>query len=119
MNRTDIDELKRLNPIDQTIQTYGIGLRPVGSRLIGCCPLHNDRHPSLWVYPSTDSWFCWVCSVGGDVYTWIQAVEHVEFREARDRLAARTGCRTLPPRLTHAQPVGGMPSRCRLGPACG
>ncbi len=45
------------------------GLRKVGERWVGCCPLpdHNDRSPSFTVYPETDSWYCFGCCRGGDV----------------------------------------------------
>jgi hypothetical protein len=45
------------------------GLRKVGSRWVGRCPLpdHEDRSPSFTVYPETNSWFCYGCLLGGDV----------------------------------------------------
>jgi DNA primase len=53
------------------------GLRKVGNRWVGRCPLpdHEDRSPSFTVYPETNSWFCYGCLRGGDVielarYAW-------------------------------------------------
>ena len=45
------------------------GLRKVGNRWVGQCPLpdHEDRSPSFTVYPETNSWFCFGCLRGGDV----------------------------------------------------
>ncbi len=45
------------------------GLRKVGGRWAGCCPLpdHDDRSPSFTVYPKTDSWYCYGCCREGDV----------------------------------------------------
>lgn len=45
------------------------GLRKVGSRWVGRCPLsdHEDRSPSFTVYPETNAWFCYGCLRGGDV----------------------------------------------------
>jgi hypothetical protein len=45
------------------------GLRRVGNRWVGQCPLpdHEDRSPSFTVYPETNSWFCYGCLRGGDV----------------------------------------------------
>ncbi len=103
MNRIDLEELRQANPIELLIKDYGTHLRRSGVTFIGRCPLHQDGgRPNLTVYPSTESWFCWVCSKGGDIYTWVQEVEHVAFGEAVDRIAARTAWRTKPLRRPHA-----------------
>jgi DNA primase len=44
------------------------GLRKAGKELVGLCPLHDDtRKPNFYVNPEKDTWFCFVCLVGGDV----------------------------------------------------
>jgi hypothetical protein len=61
-------------------------LRPSGGHFIGRCPLHEDRHPSLHVYPEGESFHCFGCGVGGDVITFLQEKEHLTFGQALERL---------------------------------
>ncbi len=57
------------------------------------CPFHHDDQPSLHVYPQTDSWWCYGCNRGGDVFDWIQLRDVVGFSEALSTLADRAGRR--------------------------
>ena len=55
------------------------------------CPWHNDHNPSLEVNPERQSFKCWVCGVGGDVFDFVMKIERVEFPEAFRMLAERAG----------------------------
>jgi DNA primase len=68
-----------------------IQLRRQGRNYVGLCPWHDDTRPSLQVNPERQSFKCWVCDIGGDVFTWIMKTEGVEFREALQMLADRAG----------------------------
>lgn len=57
------------------------------------CPFHHDTQPSLQVYPQTESWWCYGCNRGGDVFDWIQLRDEVGFGEAMRILADRAGIR--------------------------
>jgi len=83
--REDIERVRANNPIEQVIGRY-VELRPSGRRLVGRCPFHEDRSPSLVVYPSNGSWFCFACDVGGDVFEFIERIENISFAEALRRL---------------------------------
>ncbi len=81
------DALKRDHPVEEIIERYGIDLDPSGRALVGRCPFHDDGgRPNLYVYPSTESWYCYRCSVGGDVITFVERIEDVAFCEAVVRL---------------------------------
>lgn len=54
-------------------------LRRVGRRWVGLCPLHPERTPSFYVFPETNSFFCFGCHRGGDVFRFLQAVENLDF----------------------------------------
>jgi len=87
MARINTDALKRDHPVDEIIERYGIDLRPSGRALVGRCPFHDDGgRPNLYVYPCTESWYCYRCSVGGDVISFVERIEDVGFREAVVRL---------------------------------
>ena len=87
MGKIDTEELKRAHPVEMVIARYGVELRPSGSALVGRCPLHVDEgRPNLHVYPASRSWYCYRCSMGGDVISFVQRIEGLGFREAVGRL---------------------------------
>ncbi|MDE3076199.1 MAG: toprim domain-containing protein [Chloroflexota bacterium] len=88
----DTRALKRANPIVPVILRYGIDLRSAGSVLVGRCPFHADGgRPNFTVYPAADaaddSYYCFRCSAGGDVITFVRLMEGSQFPEACSRLA--------------------------------
>jgi len=88
LRRIDTAELKRSRPIVDVVASYGIDLRPRGRTAVGPCPFHTDGgRPNLYVYPATDSFFCFRCGVGGDTITFVERIEGIAFREAIERLA--------------------------------
>jgi len=87
--RDEIETVRANNPIEQVIGRY-IELRPSGRRLVGRCPLHEERSPSLVVYPHNQSWYCFGCDIGGDVFKFVQLIEKVSFAEALQRLGSNT-----------------------------
>jgi DNA primase len=68
-----------------------IQLRRQGRNFVGLCPWHDDSKPSLQVNPERQSFKCWVCDIGGDVFSFVMKMEGVEFREALKMLADRAG----------------------------
>jgi len=100
LRRIDTVELKRRRPIVDVVASYGIDLRPHGRTAVGRCPFHNDGgRPNLYVYPATDSFFCFRCGVGGDAITFVERIEGVAFRDAIERLTGSelpAGGRRLP-----------------------
>jgi len=57
-------------------------LRKCGKALVGLCPLHNERHPSFYVYPETNSCWCYGCGRGGDSINFIKLLHGYSFKEA-------------------------------------
>ena len=53
------------------------------------CPFHEDHNPSMRVYPDRQSFRCWVCDEGGDVFTWVMKREALSFPETMRFLAER------------------------------
>lgn len=85
--RYDIERLRREHPVTEVVADYGIELRAVGRSLVGRCPFHADGgRPNLHVYPDSQRWFCYRCSVGGDAIDFIRRQEHLGFVEACQRL---------------------------------
>ncbi len=82
-----------------------IQLRRQGRNYVGLCPWHDDSRPSLQVNPERQSFKCWVCDIGGDVFSFVMKIEGVEFREALEMLAERAGITIQQPRKPSATPV--------------
>jgi len=86
--REEIEEIRARYPVEQVIGSY-IRLRRSGRHLVGHCPFHEDRTPSLVVYPHNQSWWCFGCETGGDVFKFVMMIERVRFPEAVELLAGR------------------------------
>jgi hypothetical protein len=76
--RVDPKAVKERVDLAAIVERY-TQLRRAGRNLVGRCPLHSDRHPSLTVYPDQQSWHCFGCNRGGDVISFIMEVEHTDF----------------------------------------
>ncbi|QDT35085.1 DNA primase [Thalassoglobus polymorphus] len=63
--------------------------RSGGREYVGLCPFHDDHNPSMRVYPERQTFRCWSCSTGGDVFTFVTERESVTFPEAVEILARR------------------------------
>ena len=79
-----------------------IQLRRSGRNYVGLCPWHDDTSPSLQVNPERQSFKCWVCDIGGDVFSFVMQMEGVEFREALAMLADQAGVQLQPQRRAHS-----------------
>ncbi|MEO1497888.1 MAG: DNA primase [Planctomycetota bacterium] len=66
-------------------------LRRQGRGYTALCPWHDDSKPSLQINPERQSFKCWVCDIGGDVFSFIMKMDGLEFREALEQLADRAG----------------------------
>jgi DNA primase len=64
-------------------------LRHEGKIFKALCPWHDDTRPSLQVNPERQSFKCWVCQIGGDIFSFVMKMEGVEFPEALAMLADR------------------------------
>ncbi|MFN2503538.1 MAG: DNA primase [Acidimicrobiales bacterium] len=73
------------------IASEHIGLKRVGRRYVGLCPFHAEKTPSFSVNPAEGLYYCFGCGASGDVITWVREVEHLDFADAVERLAARAG----------------------------
>jgi DNA primase len=75
-----------------------IQLRRQGRGYVGLCPWHADSRPSLQVNQERQSFKCWVCDVGGDIFSFVMKMEGVTFPEALALLADQAGVTIKPAR---------------------
>ncbi|MEO0530050.1 MAG: DNA primase [Planctomycetota bacterium] len=71
-------------------------LRRQGRNYVALCPWHDDTRPSMQINPERQSFKCWVCDIGGDVFSFLMRMENLEFREALEQLAERAGIDLAP-----------------------
>ncbi len=91
IRRSDIDDVRARTNIDDVVGEY-VTLKSagVGSRK-GLCPFHDERTPSFHVRPQLGYYHCFGCGESGDVFTFLQKMDHITFVEAVERLAGRLG----------------------------
>jgi len=85
-----VQEIKdRLDLVD--LVSEHLRLQKAGRDLKGLCPFHQEKTPSFYVSPEKQLWHCYGCQKGGDHFTFIQDIEHVDFKAALRLLAEKTG----------------------------
>ncbi len=85
-----IAELTRRTDITELVRSY-VELKRNGRMEKGLCPFHNEKTPSFYVYPETDSFYCFGCGAGGDAITFVKNIQSLSYVEAIKFLAARAG----------------------------
>jgi len=87
----DIAAIRERVRIEDFVGDY-VQLRRAGAdSLKGLCPFHDEKSPSFHVRPNHGHFHCFGCGEGGDVYAFVQKIEHVSFVEAVELLADRVG----------------------------
>ena len=81
MTRDDIERVRAENRVEHIIARY-LELKTSGRCLLARCPFHEDHTPSLAVFPFTQTWWCFGCGIGGDVFAFVQRIEQLTFKEA-------------------------------------
>ena len=85
----DFKELVRSRTEIVGLISESLTLIPTGAHFKALCPFHDDKNPSLMVYPDRQTYRCWSCQNGGDIFTWVMERESVGFRDALEILANR------------------------------
>src|SRR3990170_6039135 len=86
----DIERLRSTVSIVDVVGQY-VALKRVGRNWVGLCPFHGERTPSFNVREETGRYRCFGCGKAGDVFTFVQEIEHVDFVAAVEHLAAKAG----------------------------
>lgn len=87
----DIAAIREKVRIEDVVGDY-VQLRRAGAdSMKGLCPFHDEKSPSFHVRPNHGHFHCFGCGEGGDVYAFIQKIEHVSFVEAVELLADKVG----------------------------
>ena len=85
------DDIQKVREATDVVALIGerAPVRQRGRDFWCCCPLHNEKTPSLKIDPSTQLWHCFGCGAGGDAFGFVMQAEDLTFPEAVRKLADR------------------------------
>jgi len=93
----EIERLKAEISLERLAEARGVQLKRHGADLMGLCPFHDDRTPSLVVSPEKNLWHCLgACQAGGTVIDWVMRAEGISFRHAVELLREGLPCLAAP-----------------------
>ena len=86
----DKETVKEKLPIEEVVGAY-VKLTRAGKNLRAPCPFHKERTPSFYVSPERGTFYCFGCGEKGDIFSFVQKLEGIDFRAALVQLADRAG----------------------------
>ncbi len=84
------DEIKKKIDVVDLISSY-LTLQKAGRNFRACCPFHKEKTPSFMVSSEKQIWYCFGCNQGGDIFSFIERMEGLDFVGALNLLADRAG----------------------------
>ena len=111
----EIARLKAEVSLARLVEGCGVVLRRQGADLLGRCPFHDDKTPSLLVSPAKNVWHCLgACQVGGSVIDWVMRAQGVSFRHAVELLREDSAALGI---LAAGSPLSTTPSQSSSRPS--
>ena len=86
----DLEQVRSTLVLSDVVQQY-VALRRQGRNWVGLCPFHAEKSGSFNVRDETGRYRCFGCGAAGDVFNFVQQIEHVDFVTAVESLAAKAG----------------------------
>jgi DNA primase catalytic core len=115
----EIERLKEETSLERLVEARGVKLKRHGEDLVGLCPFHEDREPSLVVSPKKNLWHCLgACQTGGSVIDWVMKAQGVSFRHAAELLRAEVPLATsssAPAKIVKGSSVKKLPKLFERG----
>ncbi len=90
MSSSTVEKIKEKLEISEVVGSY-LKLEKAGANFKGKCPFHNEKTPSFFVSPSRGSYYCFGCGAKGDIFSFVQEFEGLDFIGSLKLLAERAG----------------------------
>jgi len=90
MNRTTVEEIKARIPIEELIGSY-VKIEKSGRAFKARCPFHNEKTPSFFISPDRGGYYCFGCGAKGDIFSFVEQFEGLDFKGALKVLAEKAG----------------------------
>jgi DNA primase len=90
MMNSPVQKIKERLSIEEVVSSY-IKLERSGNNLKARCPFHDEKTPSFFISPERGSYYCFGCNAKGDIFTFVQEFEGLDFKGALKLLANRAG----------------------------
>ena len=85
-----VQKIKEKLSIEDVVSSY-IKLDKAGVNLKAKCPFHNEKTPSFFVSPDRGTYYCFGCGASGDIFSFVENFEGLDFKGALKMLADRAG----------------------------
>lgn len=90
MPNSTVEQIKEKLDVAEFLKGY-LTLQPAGKNFKALCPFHREKTPSFMISPDRQSWHCFGCNIGGDIFSFLMRYENIEFAEALKILAEKAG----------------------------
>lgn len=94
MNRSNVEEIKARLPIEDVLAQY-VKLEKAGKSLKAKCPFHHEKSASFFVSPERQGYYCFGCGAKGDIFSFVEQFEGLDFKGALKVLAERAGVKLV------------------------
>jgi DNA primase len=102
MNRTHIETIKERLPVNEVIGAY-VKLEKSGNTYKAKCPFHNEKSPSFFVSPDRGGYYCFGCGAKGDIFSFVEQFEGIDFKGALKILAEKAGVKLIYDKKTDSE----------------
>jgi len=89
-----VEEIKKKLDIVEVINKF-VPLKKRGRHFVACCPFHQEKTPSFVVSPELQIYKCFGCGKAGDVFTFVQEYNRIDFKDALEDLAKMAGIKLV------------------------